>query len=122
MNQSEHDLCHKLLATHHLSIPERQALPGGRARFSVLVATVQRALEELSWFPFKLDVDRHIGQGAVIESRAGEIWVHEQHEVGVMRWSPVRSFLVADVAQAVHAYVEAHGGAPIDGVAIDWEG
>ena len=121
MEHSEQDLCRKLLANRHLSVPERRALPDGRARFSVLVAAVQEALSESCWFPFELKPGRDIGEGAVLEFRDGEFWVHEQHEVGVMRYSPIRSFRVADIAQAVRAYVKANGGSPIDGVAIDWQ-
>ena len=76
MEQSEQDLCRKLLAKHHLSVAERQALPNGRVRFSVLVAAVQEALAECGWFPFELNPDRDIGEGAVLESRNGELWVH----------------------------------------------
>ncbi len=122
MDQSEKELCHKLLATRHLSVAERQALPNGRARFSVLVVAVRQALSESNWFPFALEPDRDIGDGVVLESRDGEFWVHEQHEVGVMRFSPIRSFVVSDVSDAVRAYVDANGGAPIDGVEIDWHG
>ena len=122
MEQSEQELCRKLLAKHHLRVPERRALPNGQARFSVLVAAVQAALVESSWFPFPLAPGRDIGEGAVLESRDGEIWVHEQHEVGVSRYSSIRSFRVAGISEAVRAYVRANGGGPIDGVAIDWQG
>ena len=121
MDQSEQELCRKLLATLHLNVAERRALPKGRARFSVLVAAVEHVLSEFSWFPFVLERGAEIGDGAVIECRDGEIWVHEQHEVGVMRYSPIRSFVVSDASDAVRAYVEANGGAPIDGVDIDWQ-
>lgn len=121
MEPNEQDLCRKLLATHHLSVPERQGLPDGRARFSVLVAAVQEALSDTGWFPFQLMPGRDIGEGAILEYRGGELWVHEQHETGVMRYSPIRSFRVAGIAEAVRAYIERNGGSPIDGVAIDWQ-
>jgi len=121
MEQSEQDLGRKLLATYHLSVSERQALPAGRVRFSVLVSGIREALSELGWFPFQLKPGQDIGEGAVLESRDGEIWVHEQHEVGVMRYSPIHSFRVVDVSEAVRAYIKANGGSPIDGVAIDWQ-
>jgi hypothetical protein len=118
---SERDICRKLLATCHLSVAERRALPCGRARFSVLVAAVQEALTESGWFPFEIEPGRDIGARAVLESRDDDLWVHEQHEVGMMRYSPIRSFVAADVSDALHAYVDALGGAPIDGVEIDWQ-
>ena len=121
MEQSERDLGRKLLATYHLSVPERQALPGGRVRFSVLVAAVQDALGDSGWFPFELKPGQDIGEGAVLESRHDEFWVHEQHEVGLMRYSPIRSFRATDLSDAVRAYIKANGGSPIDGVPIDWQ-
>ena len=121
MGRSEEDLGRKLLVKLHLSVPERRELPGGRARFSVLVAVVQRALSDSGWFPFPLVPGRDIGEGAILEARNGEFWVHEQHEVGVMRYSPISSFRVSDIAGAVRAYIKANGGVPIDGVPIDWE-
>jgi len=120
MEHSEQELCRKLLVKYHLSVSERQALPNGRARFSVLVAAVQEALAQSGWFPFPVRSGRDIGEGALLESRDGELWVHEQHEVGVMRYSPIRSFRVASVSDAVRAYIKANGGGPIDGVSIDW--
>ena len=121
MEQSEQDLCRKLLAEHHLSVPERRALPEGRARFSVLVAAVRETLSQTGWFPSRLRPGQEIGEGVVLELRDGALWVHEQHEVGVMRYSAIRSFRATGVAEAVRAYVEANGGGPIDGVAIDWQ-
>ena len=120
MSEHEQELCCKLLTEHHLSVPDRQALPNGRARFSVLVAAVERVLSESGWFPFDLKPGVDIGNGAVIECRAGEFWVHEQHEVGVMRYSPMRSLSVRDVSEAVRLYINANGGTPIDGIDVDW--
>jgi hypothetical protein len=120
MQPSERDLSRKLLAKYHLSVPERSSLRNGRARFSVLVAAVQDALNETGWFPFEWTSGRDLGEGAAVELRGGEIWVHEQHEIGVQRYSPVQSFRVADVAAAVRVYISANGGSPIDGVEVDW--
>ena len=120
MDLSERDLCRKLLATLHLNVPERQALPNGRARLSVLVEVVREALSETGWFPREFVPGQMIGEGAVLESRNGELWVHEQHEVGMMRFSPIRSFPVRSAAEAVRVYVKANGGPPIDGVEIEW--
>jgi hypothetical protein len=120
MEFSELELCRKLLATSHLSVPERRALPNGRARFSVLVAAAQEALAESGWFPFELKPDQDLGDRAVLEFRDGEFWVHEQHEIGVMRFSPIQSFPVDNVADAVRHYIKANRGDPIDGVPVDW--
>src|SRR5688572_23419531 len=118
MQETERELCFKLLKTLHLSVPERAFLPNGRARFSVLVEVVANALEQNGWFPFPLRPGNDIGEGVVLESRAGRVWVHEQHEVGVGRFGPIRSHEVSSVAEGVRAYIDANHGPPIDGVPI----
>ena len=117
----ERALAHKLLATYHLNVTERAALPQGRIRLSAMVAAVSAALTATDWFPRELKPGAEIGDGAVLERRGDDIWVHEQHESGVMRYGPVQSFRVSDIAAGVRAYVRAVGGAPIDGVPIDWD-
>ena len=118
---SEKALCHRLLAALHLNVIERQSLPGVRARFSVMVAAVDEALAAHGWFPRPVVPGRDIGSGAVLEWRGGEVWLHEQHEVGVFRFGPVRSRRVSSVATAARAYIEANGGEPFDGVPIVWD-
>jgi len=118
--QTESQLSLKLLAKFHLSVPERRSLPAGRVRASVLASAVQEVLDQNGWFPFSLKPGRDLGEGAVIESRGEELWVHEQHEVGVTRFGPIWSFRVPDLHSAIKAYVSANGGSPIDGVEIDW--
>ena len=87
VSPSERSLCRKLLATYHLSVQERQALPRGQARFSVFVAVVEAMLRETGWFPAPLPAGGDIGSGARIELREGEVWLHEQWEIGVNRFS-----------------------------------
>jgi hypothetical protein len=120
MQELERELCLKLLKTLHLSVPERASLPNGHARFSVLVQAVGDALEQNGWFPFPLRPGSDLGEGVVLESRAGRVWVHEQHEVGVGRFGPIRSYAVSSVADGVRAYIDANHGSPIDGVQVAW--
>jgi hypothetical protein len=111
----ELELCRKLLIEHHLTETERAALPHhGRARFSVLKGIVVEGLELTGWFPPRKDQMPH---GAVIESRQGHIWVHDQFGDK----NDPRSRRVASVSDAVRAYIR-HYGEPgsIDGVIIDW--
>lgn len=123
MHGSEKALCRKLLLTAHLSVPERQALPGGRARFSVILGLIGESLDSEGWFPERPEPGRDIGEGAVLESRAGELWLHEQHEAGVGRLGPIQSRRVSSVDEAARLLVAAcHGWhSDIDGVSIDWE-
>ena len=120
MTSDETDLGYKLLTTFHLDVAERCELPDARMKFSTLVAVVGEALEETGWFPVELAPGEDIGQGAVAEFRDGVYRVHEQHEIGVSRYSAIRVFTVEDVAAVTRAYISAIGGSPIDGVDIDW--
>jgi len=57
---------------------------------------------------------------ARIEVRGGDIWLHEQHEIGVGRYSDIVSHRMASMTDAVKALVHATGGPPIDGISVDW--
>ena len=115
----ERELARVLLTTLHLSVGERRLLPNGRVRFSVLTSAIRCVLEESGWFPSPLEPGTDIGDGAVLELRDGELWLHQQHEVGVCRFSPIQSSLLPDLAAAARAYIEHYGGSPLDGVDID---
>jgi len=121
MQLDEKALCLKLISKLHLSVPERQSLPNQRARLSVIVKAVQDSLESTGFFPFCYEPGSTIGEGAVIESRDGAFWLHEQHECGVGRFGDVVSRAVPSVEAAVRAYIEVHRGSPIDGVDIDFD-
>ena len=123
MASSEKDLCRKLIVSSHLSVPERAILPGGSARFSVIRQLIREALESEGWFPEPLVPDHDIGSGAVLESRNGELWLHEQHESGVGRFGPIHLRAVSSIDEAARLFVAAvHGWNPtIDGVRIAWE-
>ena len=123
METSEKDLCRKLIVTSHLSVSERETLPGGRARFSVIRQLILESLESEGWFPQRIEPGRDIGEGAVLESRTSGFWLHEQHEAGGARFGPIQSREVSSVDEAARLFMVAcHGWNPtIDGVSIDWE-
>ena len=120
MQLDEKGLCLKLISKLHLSVPERQALPGQRARFSVIVEALRESLNAEGSFPFRYRPGTDIGEGAVIESRNGELWFHEQHACSVGRLGPVKSRRVPSVEIAAREFISVHGGSPIDGVEIDF--
>ena len=91
------------------------------AVFGAMVAAVETDLAVHGWFPRHLEQEGEIGEGAVLLSRSAEVCLHEQHEVGICRFGPVRSRRVSSVSAAVHASIEANGGEPIDGVRIGWD-
>jgi hypothetical protein len=120
MSSTERQLGLKLLTTLHLNVPERASLPYGSVGLSALVEAVTEVLERSNWFPSVMRPGQVIGEGAVIERRGNEIWVHEQHEIGVARFGPIQSTRANDVESAIRAFVQALGSSPVDGVVIDW--
>lgn len=121
VSEAQKKLAYKLLVTFHLNVIERKQLPGGFISFTWLVAAMQEILANSGWFPRQLKLDENIGEGAVVEARNSEIWVHEQHEIGMLRYSQIKSELVPTIEEAVSRYVQAIGGSPIDGVEISWK-
>ena len=114
------ELALKLLSTLHLNVPERSLVPPSGIPFSTLVDSVASQLSNGGWFPAPLSGVPPIGDGARIEVRGGDIWLHEQHEIGVGRCSDIVSHRMASMTDAVKAFVHASGGPPIDGISVDW--
>ena len=110
----------KLLETLHLNVPERRTLPTAGIPFSALVAGVTSKLDATGWFPVPLGVGSKMWIGARLERRGAELWIHEQHESGLCQVGPIRSRQAGSVEEAVRAFIEANGGAPVDGVPVDW--
>lgn len=121
MTDRELELASKLLQTLHLSVAERQELPAGKLRFSVLVTAARTDLARDYFLPSRLRPSS-LFSGAVLELRDDSYWVHKQHEIGVGRHGPTVSMLAQNVEEAVRQYVTAHGGSQIDGVPIDMQG
>jgi hypothetical protein len=119
--QDELDLSEKLLRTFHLSVPDRALLVGGRARLSTLVAAAARYLDETHTLPegwrSPMPYD-----GVVIERRGDDYWLHERHEIGMLRYSPVKSRKASDLTEAVRYYVQRFGkDGQLDGIPIDFD-
>lgn len=120
-DQEEYALTLKLLLTLHLSVPERKILPDQCVRFSVIILAIKNQLEEQGWFPHHLKDGDLIGSGALLESRQNTIFVHEQFEIGAMRYSPVETRKVSNIVEAIKIFLSHNGETSIDGVKIDYE-
>lgn len=121
MTDRELELAEKLLQTLHLSVAERQELPGGRLRLSVMVTAARIALTRDYFLPATLRPSSAF-TGVVLELRDDSYWVHKQHEISVGRHGPTVSMPVQNVEEAVRQYVTVHGASQIDGVPIDMRG
>lgn len=119
--ETESALAEKLLRTLHLSVPERSSLSGERMRFSALADAAERYLASgrclpEGWKP-NLEYD-----GVVLELRDDGYWMHDRVEIGVMRFSPPRSWRAGGLHEAVRGYLERFGdGTGLDGVPIAWD-
>ena len=114
----EKGLALKLLSTFHLNEEERRTLPHGHLDFSVVKAAVSEQLFEKGWFPRPLDPDKIFGDWAIIEQSKDSIWLHQQFEVGVGRFSSVQSKKIRSLKKALRLYIKHYGGSPIDGIDI----
>jgi len=112
------ELARKLIETGHLNVPERSSLPDGQMPFSALVSAAGDVLREFKWLPRNSRADGSF-HDVVIEMRSDGYWLHEQHEIGVERFSPVKSQRVASLEEAVRCRVRSLGN-DIDGVPVDW--
>jgi len=107
------ELALELLSTLHLNVPERNSLPSKGIPFSSLVDTVESQISNGRWFPAPLSGSPPIGGGARIEVRGREIWLHEQHDIGVGRYSDIASRRMSSLSDAVKAFVLANAGQSI---------
>ncbi len=114
------DLARKLIETYHLNVPERAALPDGKMPFTALVSAAGDILSEFTWLPRSGRPDGPF-LDVVVEMRPDGYWLHEQQEIGVQRFSPVKSWQVASLEEAVRLRVCALGGNGVGGVPVDWE-
>lgn len=114
-------ICLKLLDTLHISSEDRRELGGQRLLFSTLLEVARASLDETHFLPALLRPE-HEFEGVVIEKRDDSYLVHECHEIGVGRYSPVKVRVAKDLADALRTYVRAHGGTAIDGVPINFAG
>jgi hypothetical protein len=72
------------------------------------------------YLPSTLRPDQEF-EGVVIEQRDQQTYlVYECHEIGTGRYSPIKSRVAKDLADALRAYVRSNGGTAIDGVPINF--
>ena len=76
-------------------------------------------MDEVHFLPSSLRPEQEF-EGVLVEQRDNSYIVHECHEIGVGRYSPVKWRVAKDLADALRAYVRSNGGTAIDGVPIQF--
>ncbi len=118
----ERELIRKLVFTGHLNVPERRALPGRKAKASLVYSVIEEALQSGEWFrAWWLPDDSMIG--CVIQyrgdgpTRVGWAYGGVQGERGGVREYGSRR----EAAEALAGEARQFWGDGIDGVPIDWD-
>ncbi len=114
------DLAEKLLTTLHLNVAERASLPAGEMPFSALLQAAQKTLAVHHFMPPQFRPDDKF-TGVLIELRGEQVFVHERHEIGVMRLSPTTTERVANLKTALQLFIKANGGEKLDDVRIAYD-
>jgi hypothetical protein len=113
-------LVRMLVATWHLNVPERRALPEGKAKASLVLGFIELELRAHGWFPptWRPEVEFN---GGLIELRPdGTCRIHWKAEVSMARCETVAIEEHETVRDAVLAFARQSYGDDIDGVPIDW--
>jgi len=115
----EKDLVRKLVTSWHLSVPERRALPNGKARGSLIYSAIEEVLKCEGWFPPDWRPNGFFN-GVLIEYKSdGTCRLHVQAEVAYLQFEG-GVVEKCSLQEAVKSFVHKVVGADIDGVPIDW--
>jgi hypothetical protein len=119
-DEQERALVRRLVERLHLSVPERRALPGGRARLSLVVDAIGAIVRESGSFPANADPEGPF-HGAMVLMMGKGFAVHWRYEVGVGRYDTARAQNFKRLEDAAAAAARSWEGG-IDGVPIDETG
>jgi hypothetical protein len=118
----EKDLIHRLVTTWHLNVHDRRALPGGKARASLVCEAITEVLAREGRYPVEWQPDDSFA-GGVIECRQdGSCRVTWKAEVSMMHYEAVSVQEYRSREAAVSAFARTFFGGDIDGIPIDWTG
>jgi hypothetical protein len=116
----ERELAAKLVASWHLNVAERRAIPHGSLPGSLLVAEIGALVEAKGQYPvdWRLDEDFH---GGLIERLSGRgCQINWKAECGVSRYELQAVQEFASVAEAAREYAIRFFRSNFDGIPIDW--
>ena len=116
----EDKLVRKLATSWHLSVPERRALPGGKAKASLIYSIIEESLATGGWFPPSWRPDQPFEGGVIEHGSDGTFRIHWKAEIGVSRFELISVQECCSMREAVEAFVRRFFGESIDAVPIDW--
>ena len=110
----------KLVATGHLSVPERSVLPGGKAKATLVFSVIEEAVRMRGWFPDGLRPENDFDGGLIERRGDGTCMIRWKGEMAYLHYALIDMQECRDVEEAAKAFAQRYFGSNIDGVPIDW--
>ena len=117
---TEGQLVRELVLNGHLSVPDRQLLPAGRARASVLRSEIAAILEQSGRFPPDTQAGDDYQGGLLQRVGPDRFRLLVKAEVSYLRYEPIKTTHFSSLQPAIDALIRANWPGHIDGVQIDW--
>jgi hypothetical protein len=117
----EKELIRKLAATWHLNVPERRALPGGRAKASLLLDAIEEELRSGGWYPLGCKPDDDFRGGLIELTPRGDCRIHWKTQTSFFQYEATGLMEYENPREAATALVRLYFPVDIDGIPIDWQ-
>ena len=117
---AEYQLTAKLVRSWHLDAQEREALPEGEAKGSLVIAALVDAAERDGWYPASWRPNDAFDGGLIEVVPDGTYQVHWKVESGVGRFELLQTQAYATLREACEAYASRFFGPSIDGIPVNW--
>ncbi len=122
---TERELLEKLLRKDHLSVPEKNLLPEGKAKASLLIEIIVNALEKTGSYPGPFTNSNSFGESCCLSIEKSGYLLMKNSEVGLQRFDIVYKKYFSDKIEAAKKFLELNYESPgyagtIDGIPIDW--
>lgn len=118
---TEAELVRKLIVKQHLNVPERRLLPGGRAKASLLLDTIEEILHQTGRLPIDWHEDAEFYGGLLVRQDDGTSRIDWKAEVGFMRYELCAVERFDSAREAAETWLRKMFGDDIDSVPIDWD-
>ncbi len=117
----EKQIIKKLLETSHINVPERKALPKGKARMSVIKSCLSEHFEHNDRFPLTFNKEMDFS-GCIIFREKSTYRVYCKAEVSMLTYQVVVDLENLSLDEVIIKYLtEVYKGDNIDGVTIEWD-